>query len=327
MCSMEIVTGLPASLSLPHPCWPAPFAPAPQASPAPAPPPPAGPPPSSSPSRATPQTTAPRRPWRRRTPPAPSRAPLPACAAFLNSPASRLCSFSFPPLECPPPSSLPHCPAPSHAASRWRWSPPTCRWRCRSCGTASRCPPRRWRGRRGPPRWRCWRASPPAARVSCARGAGPWACCLQLAACLCHLGVCVCSPRFSTCLVPMPSFSSNPAVSGLRIALLDESGAPSAQQVPGKITVSWRGGSKKITWGGEPLKLPGPTVRAAGVALNLHTARAAWWCAASSTVSSCCGGKGERGCLLCCPPPLGRNHRCCFPPPLDCPAAGAHLCG
>jgi len=45
-------------------------------------------------------------------------------------------------------------------------------------------------------------------------------------------------------------------VSGIRIVLVDEGGNPAAQEVSGKITVSWRGGSKKATWCGEGLKLP-----------------------------------------------------------------------
>lgn len=52
------------------------------------------------------------------------------------------------------------------------------------------------------------------------------------------------------------------AVSGLRVVLVDESGQPSAQELAGKLTVSWRSGSKKSTWGSQTgtasvgLKLP-----------------------------------------------------------------------
>ena len=39
--------------------------------------------------------------------------------------------------------------------------------------------------------------------------------------------------------------------------LLDESGEPAAQEVAGRITASWRSGSKKANWtASEPLKLP-----------------------------------------------------------------------
>lgn len=33
------------------------------------------------------------------------------------------------------------------------------------------------------------------------------------------------------------------------MALLDESGQPAAHEVAGKVTLSWRSGSKKVTWG------------------------------------------------------------------------------
>lgn len=53
-----------------------------------------------------------------------------------------------------------------------------------------------------------------------------------------------------------------PAVSGLRVVLLDDSGQPAAQEVSGKLNVSWRAGCKKSTWGAQlgtasaGLKLP-----------------------------------------------------------------------
>lgn len=47
-----------------------------------------------------------------------------------------------------------------------------------------------------------------------------------------------------------------PAVSGLRMVLLDGSGAPAAQQVSGRVTVSFRGGGKTCTWTGDSIKLP-----------------------------------------------------------------------
>ena len=46
------------------------------------------------------------------------------------------------------------------------------------------------------------------------------------------------------------------SVGGLRLVLLDESGAPAAESASGKITVSWHSGSKKINWKGDPIKLP-----------------------------------------------------------------------
>lgn len=45
-------------------------------------------------------------------------------------------------------------------------------------------------------------------------------------------------------------------MTGLRLALLDEGGHPVAQEVRGKMNVSWRGGSKKATWSGAALRLP-----------------------------------------------------------------------
>lgn len=42
----------------------------------------------------------------------------------------------------------------------------------------------------------------------------------------------------------------------IRLMLLDESGAPAALPVTGKVHVSWHSGAKKITWKGEPIKLP-----------------------------------------------------------------------
>jgi hypothetical protein len=45
-------------------------------------------------------------------------------------------------------------------------------------------------------------------------------------------------------------------VSGLRLALLDEGGEPVAHEVRGKMNVSWRSGSKKAAWSGDPLRLP-----------------------------------------------------------------------
>ncbi|PRW58303.1 Structural maintenance of chromosomes flexible hinge domain-containing 1 [Chlorella sorokiniana] len=38
---------------------------------------------------------------------------------------------------------------------------------------------------------------------------------------------------------------------GLKVALLDESGQPAACEVAGKVTLSWRSGSKKVTWGSQ----------------------------------------------------------------------------
>ena len=53
-------------------------------------------------------------------------------------------------------------------------------------------------------------------------------------------------------------------MSGLRLVLLDESGEPAAQEVVGRITLSWRSGSKKANWAAsEPLKLPPAKVLAA----------------------------------------------------------------
>lgn len=49
-------------------------------------------------------------------------------------------------------------------------------------------------------------------------------------------------------------------VTGLRMVLLDASGAPARQSLAGKITASWKNGSKKVTWQGEPIKLPALSV-------------------------------------------------------------------
>ena len=60
------------------------------------------------------------------------------------------------------------------------------------------------------------------------------------------------------------------AASGLKVALLDESGQPAAHEVAGKVTLSWRSGSKKVTWGAQAstatpgIKLPPAKVWGAG---------------------------------------------------------------
>ncbi len=60
---------------------------------------------------------------------------------------------------------------------------------------------------------------------------------------------------------------SRTAASGLKVALLDESGQPAAHEVAGKVTLSWRSGSKKVTWGAQAatatpgIKLPPAKVR------------------------------------------------------------------
>ena len=46
------------------------------------------------------------------------------------------------------------------------------------------------------------------------------------------------------------------AVAGLRMILVDGSGAPAAPGVAGKMTLSWKSGSKKAMWDGESLKIP-----------------------------------------------------------------------
>lgn len=46
------------------------------------------------------------------------------------------------------------------------------------------------------------------------------------------------------------------SLGGLKLVLLDEAGAPAAMPVTGKVTVSWHRGHKKISWKGEPIKLP-----------------------------------------------------------------------
>ena len=57
------------------------------------------------------------------------------------------------------------------------------------------------------------------------------------------------------------------AASGLKVALLDESMQPAAHEVAGKVTLSWRSGSKKVTWGAQAstatpgIKLPPAKVR------------------------------------------------------------------
>lgn len=50
-------------------------------------------------------------------------------------------------------------------------------------------------------------------------------------------------------------------VQGLRMMLLDERGLPAEQAVAGKITASWKKGSKKVSWKGEAIKLPSFQVR------------------------------------------------------------------
>lgn len=57
------------------------------------------------------------------------------------------------------------------------------------------------------------------------------------------LALCTSSPS------ALPPFSA--AASGLKVALLDESGQPAAHEVAGKVTLSWRSGSKKVTWGAQ----------------------------------------------------------------------------
>ena len=59
-------------------------------------------------------------------------------------------------------------------------------------------------------------------------------------------------------------------MSGLRAVLLDESGAPAAGELAGKVTLSWRSGSKKTTWGAAAatatpgIKLPAAKARRTG---------------------------------------------------------------
>lgn len=45
-------------------------------------------------------------------------------------------------------------------------------------------------------------------------------------------------------------------ISGLRLYLVDASGQDAAATVNGKVIVSWRKGSKRISWDGTPIKLP-----------------------------------------------------------------------
>lgn len=46
------------------------------------------------------------------------------------------------------------------------------------------------------------------------------------------------------------------SISGLRLSLVDSSGQDAATTVNGKVIVSWRKGSKRISWDGSPIKLP-----------------------------------------------------------------------
>ncbi|KAL4529033.1 hypothetical protein Ndes2526B_g06875 [Nannochloris sp. 'desiccata'] len=60
-------------------------------------------------------------------------------------------------------------------------------------------------------------------------------------------------------MVPTAIFSGIEAgysQGSIRLMLLDESGAPAALPVTGRVHVSWHPGAKKITWKGEPIKLP-----------------------------------------------------------------------
>lgn len=69
---------------------------------------------------------------------------------------------------------------------------------------------------------------------------------------------CGCSPSIQPFALCPPLLTPPAAVSGLRLVLLDESGAPAPQEMQGRITLSWRGGHKKVTW-----NAAGPTATSA----------------------------------------------------------------
>ncbi|KAL4443930.1 hypothetical protein ABPG75_011667 [Micractinium tetrahymenae] len=59
-----------------------------------------------------------------------------------------------------------------------------------------------------------------------------------------------------TTLAVLEGVPAGSPITGLRFVLLDGSGAPAGQQMPGRMTVSYRGGGKNTTWAGDALKLP-----------------------------------------------------------------------
>lgn len=70
-----------------------------------------------------------------------------------------------------------------------------------------------------------------------------------------------------TTVALLEGVAAGSSVCGLRILLLDESGQPAAQEVVGRVTLSWRSGNKKVTWSSAALtaaqgiKLPPCKVR------------------------------------------------------------------